>query len=81
MYRSRSKKRKYVRTPRTTRLHFKRKISNLPTCAECGALLHGVPRNQRGGSTSRASSRPSRKYGGYLCHACLRKKLVESVRS
>ncbi|MBU7044141.1 MAG: 50S ribosomal protein L34e [Theionarchaea archaeon] len=79
MYRSRSTKRKYIRTPRTTRLHFKKKKSSLPICAQCGAILHGVSKKKD--TSTKTSSRPSRIYGGYLCPQCVRKKLVESVRS
>ncbi len=70
VYRSRSMKRSYVKTPKRTVLHFRKKREGQHRCAQCGAPLHGV----KGGS------HPSRKYGGYLCHNCLRKKLVESVR-
>ncbi len=75
MYRSRSTKRRFVRTPKKTALHFKNKRKGLHTCAECGALLHGVSTEKK------KAKRPSRKYGGYLCHNCLKKKLVESVRT
>ncbi|MBU6998780.1 MAG: 50S ribosomal protein L34e [Theionarchaea archaeon] len=75
MYRSGSMKRKKIRTPKRTTLRFKRKKKSVPTCAECGAVLHGVSARRGKGST------PSRKYGGYLCHSCVRRKLVESVRS
>jgi ribosomal protein L34E len=75
MYRSHSLKRKKIKTPKRTALRFKRKKKSLPTCAECGAVLHGV--STRKGK----SSTPSRMYGGYLCHACVRKKLMESVRA
>lgn len=75
MYRSRAVKRRYVKTSKRTALHFEGKKKGLNTCAECGAVLHGV-------SAERGKTfRPSRKYGGYLCHNCLKKKLVESVRS
>ena len=74
MYRSRSAKRRSVKAVKRTHQHFKRKKKGLPLCAECGAVLHGVTRKRK------MSSRPSRKYGGYLCHTCLKEKLVESVR-
>lgn len=73
MYRSRSVKRRSVKAVKRTRQHFRRKKEGLPVCAECGAVLHGVKNKKK-------SKRPSRKYGGYLCHKCLKEKLVESVR-
>ncbi|MBU7015349.1 MAG: 50S ribosomal protein L34e [Theionarchaea archaeon] len=75
MYRSGSMKRKKIKTPKRTVLRFRRKKGGLHACAECGAVLHGVGTRKGKGST------PSRIYGGYLCHACVRKRLVESVRS
>jgi large subunit ribosomal protein L34e len=75
MYRSGSLKRKYVRTPKRTTIRFKRTTKGGHACAECGAVLHGVSRKRKGGK------RPSRMYGGFLCHACVKKKLVESVRT
>ncbi|KYK33382.1 MAG: 50S ribosomal protein L34e [Theionarchaea archaeon] len=74
-YRSRSAKKRSVKTPKKTQIHFKKKKKGLHRCAHCGALLHGVAR-ERG-----TSFRPSRKYGGYLCHTCVKKLLVESVRA
>jgi large subunit ribosomal protein L34e len=73
MYRSRSLKRRSVKAVKRTRQHFKRKKEGVPVCAECGAVLHGVTRKRK-------PTRPSRTYGGYLCHKCLKEKLVESVR-
>jgi large subunit ribosomal protein L34e len=75
MYRSRSAKRRFVRTPKRTNLHFKKKKKGKHICAECGAVLHGVSRKKGDSFT------PSRRYGGYICHKCLRKRLVESVRA
>ncbi len=74
MYRSRSVKRRSVKAVKRTRQHFRRKKQGLPVCAECGAVLHGVSMKRK------KSTRPSRTYGGYLCHKCLKEKLVESVR-
>ncbi|KYK31847.1 MAG: 50S ribosomal protein L34e [Theionarchaea archaeon] len=74
MHRSRSAKKRFVKTPKKTALHFKKKKKGQHRCAECGRVLHGVIRKKK------SSSRPSRVYGGYLCHACVRQKLVESVR-
>ncbi len=83
MYRSRSLKRRFVRTPGgRSVLHFKKKKHGKPRCAECGAELHGVP---RGSPTeikklSKSKKTPTRPYGGYLCSKCMRKQIRESVR-
>ena len=81
MYRSRSAKRRNVKAVKRTVTHFKKKQKGLHVCAECGAFLHGVRDKGRSKTRNTKTSRPSRKYGGYLCHRCLRKKIVRSVRA
>ncbi|MGD2247970.1 MAG: 50S ribosomal protein L34e [Candidatus Methanofastidiosia archaeon] len=75
MHRSHSKKKQDKKAPKRTVHHYKDKSKGKHTCAECGAVLHGVSRQKKMPRT------PSRMYGGYLCPTCLREKLVESVRS
>ncbi|MCI4410007.1 MAG: hypothetical protein QXX32_04930 [Thermofilum sp.] len=77
--RSRTKKRKLVRTPGgRLSLHIIDKKHDYPRCAICGRPLHGIPK-----LTAREERRgvrmPSRPYGGYLCHECLQKALKISI--
>jgi large subunit ribosomal protein L34e len=79
--RSRTKKRKLVRTPGGRLvLHIIDKKRDVPKCAMCGRPLHGFPR-----VTAREERRglkpPTRPYGGYLCHECLKQGLKRAVRS
>lgn len=84
MYRSRSLKRKYTRVPGgKSVLHYKRRKTSYHKCAQCGALLGGVPRGNPAqiGKFSRSERTVSRPYGGYLCSACLKRMLISKARS
>ncbi|MEM4700189.1 MAG: 50S ribosomal protein L34e [Candidatus Nezhaarchaeales archaeon] len=80
--RTRSRKRVRVRLPGGgASVHYKRERPGPARCAWCGSLLGGVPRllphELRG--LAKSSRRPTRPYGGYLCHACLRLGLQRAV--
>lgn len=78
--RSRTKKRKIVRTPGGRHvLRILDKKHDYPKCAVCGRPLQGIPK-----LTAREERRgvkvPTRYYGGYLCHACLKRGLKVAAR-
>jgi len=78
--RSRTTKRKIVRTPGGRHIiHILPKKHDVPKCAVCGVPLNGFPK-----MTSKKERKghrpPNRIYGGYLCHNCLRKGLKEAIR-
>ena len=83
-FRSRSYKRMRKNTPGGDNvLRYKKKKPSKHVCAECGAVLHGVPRGRPyeiGGKLSKTSKRPTRPYGGYLCTKCMRKHFKEEAR-
>lgn len=84
MYRSRSLKRSFARVPSgNSVLHYKRKKTSPHTCAECGAKLSGIPRGtpRQIGKLSKSDKTVSRPYGGYLCPACIKRKLVAEARA
>lgn len=83
-YRSRSYRRRQVRTPGgKTVLRYKKKKTNKHVCAECGKLLHGVPRGRpyEINKLAKSKKRPNRPYGGYLCSECVRKVFKREARS
>lgn len=83
-YRSRSYRRRQVRTPGgKTVLRYKKKKTNKHVCAECGKLLHGVPRGRpyEINKLAKSKKRPNRPYGGYLCSECVRKLFKREARS
>ena len=51
-------------------------------CANCGRILHGVPRMDAEVTTnlSRTEKMPNRIFGGYYCSACTREILREKAR-
>jgi len=51
-------------------------------CAECGIILHGVPRarSYKMRNTAKTKKRPQRPNGGVLCSACSRKKIIAKAR-
>ena len=83
-YRSRSYKRMNKRTPGGQNvLRYKKKKPSKHVCAECGAILHGVPRGRpyEIGKLSKTKKRPNRPFGGYLCSKCLRIHVKSEARS
>jgi large subunit ribosomal protein L34e len=84
MYRSRTLKRKFTRVPSgESVIHYKRKKTSHHVCAECGALLGGIPRGtpRQIGKLSKSEKTVSRPYGGYLCAQCLKRKLIAEARA
>ena len=82
-FRSRSFKRRKIRTPgdRTT-VHYRRGKVEKASCVVCGKVLHGVPRERGSGLKRGSKSRKTvnRPYGGNLCPACLKEALIERIR-
>ncbi|RLE59349.1 MAG: 50S ribosomal protein L34e [Thermoprotei archaeon] len=79
-YRSRTIKRKVVRTPggRLVVHYFRRKL-NPPRCALCKKPLPGFPK-MRLKDARKGHRPPTRIYGGFLCASCLRSLIKKSVR-
>ena len=78
--RSRSFKRKKVRTPGgRTVIHYSKSTLRKYKCALCGSVLHGCPTNKYEEKEAKTKKRPERPYGGYLCHRCLRKALKNKI--
>ena len=83
-YRSRSYKRTFKKTPGgRTVLRYKKKKPNKHICAECGQILHGVPRGRpyQIRKLSKNKKRPNRPFGGYLCSKCLRRHFKNEARA
>lgn len=82
MFRTRSVKKKKVRTPGNRLVvHFEDEKTGMAKCAVCGKPLHGVPRVKRSGmrKLSKTERRPERPYGGHLCSKCMRNLFRNSV--
>ncbi len=83
-YRSRSKRRVFVKTPgnRVTIHYVKRKPSKA-ICGKCGALLKGVPRQFPNEMKNMPLSfkRPERPYGGVLCSKCTKELFKAKARA
>ena len=76
MHRSRSLKRRAIRTPGGRLvIHYRRKKGGIYRCAICKRPLFGVPRNVR--EYPKSSRRPDRPYGGFLCADCLRRLVIK----
>ena len=74
----------FIKTPLVGKnvLRYKKKKPSKHVCAECGAVLHGVPRGRpyEIGKLSKTAKRPNRPYGGYLCSSCARKHFKNEAR-
>ena len=82
-HRSRSKRRVFVKTPGSkTVLHFRQRKPSLAKCGSCGTQLKGVPRElpAKMKNMPKSAKRPERPYGGFLCSACTRKKIITGAR-
>lgn len=77
-YRSRSKRRVFVKTPKDTKLTYRNRKPSVAHCGSCGAVLKGIPcvRSQELCKSERTVSRP---YGGVLCSKCMRKEIVHKM--
>ncbi|MBN2567126.1 50S ribosomal protein L34e [Candidatus Woesearchaeota archaeon] len=62
--------------------HYEERKPAAARCAGCGTTLKGVPRERpfRMQTMPKSRKRPERPYGGVLCHACLKKKIVAEAR-
>ncbi|KZX11222.1 50S ribosomal protein L34e [Methanobrevibacter curvatus] len=83
-FRSRSYRRTFKRTPGgKTVLRYKKKKPSKHVCAECGQLLHGVPRGRpyEIKKLSKSQKKPNRPFGGYLCSKCARKLFKAEART
>ena len=79
----RSRRMVFVKVPgNRTVIQFRERKPKAARCANCGAVLGGVPRERpfRMKKMAKSRKRPSRIYGGYLCTRCVRKKIIEEAR-
>ena len=65
-------KRIHKRVSKGTKLVFKKKKTKQPKCSQCKKALHGITKKK---------GKVNRKFGGSLCSACSRKKVIERLRS
>ena len=84
MHKSRSWKRKVVRTPGNRLVvHYKKKKVGAAKCARCKKPLSGVPRLRPTElkKLPKTKKRPERPFGGNLCPSCMREVMREKVRN
>jgi large subunit ribosomal protein L34e len=82
LYRSRSYKRVYRRTPGgRTVVHYERRKNTPMRCARCGAILAGVPiKESKRRTLPKTLKRPERIFGGVLCPRCLKTVIKRFIR-
>jgi large subunit ribosomal protein L34e len=63
--------------------HYEERKSKLPRCASCGVTLKGIPRlsASKGRHLGKTKKRPERPFGGMLCSACARRRLIQKARA
>ncbi len=69
-----------VRTPGgKTVTHYRERNRNIDKCAVCKKPLRGLPRmtNRKFKNLNKTKKTIDRPYGGYMCHICLSKKILE----
>lgn len=77
-FKSGSLRRKSVRLASRVTLHFVKRNPKQAHCAVCGKPLHGIPRNVK--RLSKSEKTVERRYGGYLCTQCARRRVIEEFR-
>ncbi|MBN2457751.1 50S ribosomal protein L34e [Candidatus Woesearchaeota archaeon] len=82
-HRSRSLRRVKIVTPGgVNKTVYKKRKPQKAHCAECGAVLSGVPRERpyKMQNMPKTAKRPERPYGGVLCSRCTRKAMIAKAR-
>ncbi len=80
---SNSRRKVFKTTPGAKRVvHRIARKPSVHKCAECGNELKGIPRlrSSEAHNTAKTKKRPERPYGGYLCSACARKRIIQETR-
>ena len=83
-YKSRSYKRKKVRTPGgKLKTAYTRKKPAKAQCGHCGKYLAAVPRAKETEikKIPKTRRRPERPFGGVLCSPCSRKEIIRRTRA
>ena len=64
-------------------VHYEKRKPSQHSCAVCGKELAGIPRLRPTEMQNLAKSKKTveRTYGGFLCSACARRKIIEENRS
>ena len=63
-------------------IHYRERKPKKAHCAECGAVLSGMPRARPSklAKLPKTMRRPERRFGGVLCSSCSRRRLIASAR-
>ena len=82
-FRSRSKRRVQKKLPggETKKVYLPRKPC-IAKCGDCGIELKGIPRMgaNEAKNTPKSKKTIERKYGGFLCSKCARKKIKQKLK-
>lgn len=80
--RSRTLRRVYVKTPKGSKLTYKKRKPSKAHCAVCSQELHGVAnlRPVKMSKLSKTEKRPDRPYAGQLCSKCMRLKIKSTIK-
>ncbi len=65
------------------KIHYERRRPEIAKCASCKGQLGGVPRLRPSklSKLAKTQHRPSRPFGGNLCHNCLKTRIKQKVLS
>jgi len=76
-YRSRSRRKVFVKTASQVKIHYRKRKPSKPLCPDCGKDLKGIARVRATKLKTLAKTEkvPSRKFGNF-CSSCSRKKLI-----
>lgn len=81
--RTRTKKRVKKRVPGgRLKTFYKKKKPGTVKCAVCKKSLRGIPKLEKTKlkKLPKSQRKVSRVYGGYLCHKCLKEKILSGIK-
>ena len=82
-FRSRSKRRVYVKMPGgKTKIHYRARKPKVAHCSITGQALHGIPRATPAqlSNMPKSKKRPERPFGGVLSSRAMRRVIIEEAR-
>ncbi len=80
--RSRTLARIYKKVTKGVKLVYKKRKPSQPHCANCDAILKGVPheRPYKMRTMNKSQKRPERMFGGVLCSKCSKREIINRNR-
>jgi|SRR3989344_1313119 len=77
------KNKKFVRTPKKTKVKYLREKTAKHECPNCGKTMHGMPHGKtrsKARKLSKTERRPTAMFAGVLCNICRQQAIEEAIK-